>query len=180
MDGALQPLSRDAKLLPMSAEFVNQLHYGDNLVRLRGEGVDKAIPDEVADLIYLDPPFNAARNNNLLFKQHKGQDSPAQIMTFEDTWTYSPFLLQEFKSEPRNSGLFELMDSLHRILGPSEMMAYLLMMAPRLLELHRKLKKTGSLYLHCDPVASHYLKMTPRPSLQAARPYPDSRVGLKH
>lgn len=143
----------------MAEEFVNQLHYGDNLVRLRGEGVDKAIPDEIADLIYLDPPFNSARNYNLLFKQHKGQDSPAQIMTFEDTWTYSPMLMTEFKSDPRNSELFELIDSLFRILGPSEMMAYLLMMAPRLLELHRKLKKTGSLYLHCDPVASHYLKI---------------------
>ncbi|MFZ4506519.1 MAG: site-specific DNA-methyltransferase [Fimbriimonas sp.] len=141
------------------AEFVNQLHYGDNLVRLRGDGVDKAIPDEVADLIYLDPPFNSARNYNLLFKQHKGQDSPAQIMTFKDTWTYGPLLMQDFKSDGRNSELFELMDSLHRILGPSEMMAYLLMMAPRLLELHRKLKSTGSLYLHCDPVASHYLKI---------------------
>lgn len=141
------------------SEFVNQLHYGDNLVRLRGEGVDKAIPDEIADLIYLDPPFNSARNYNLLFKQHKGQDSPAQIMTFEDTWTYSPLLMQEFKGDARNSELFELIDSLHRILGDSDMMAYLLMMAPRLLELHRKLKKTGSLYLHCDPVASHYLKI---------------------
>jgi DNA modification methylase len=140
-------------------EFVNQLHYGDNLVRLRGDGVDKAIPDEVADLIYLDPPFNSARNYNLLFRQHKGQDSPAQIMTFEDTWTYSPLLMRDFKSDGRNSELFELMDSLFRILGPSEMMAYLLMMAPRLLELHRKLKPTGSLYLHCDPVASHYLKI---------------------
>lgn len=143
----------------MAADFVNQLHYGDNLVRLRGEGVDKAIPDEVADLIYLDPPFNSARNYNLLFKQHKGQESPAQIMGFEDTWTYSHALMHDFKADPRNSDLFELLDSLYRILGPSEMMAYLLMMAPRLLELHRKLKKTGSLYLHCDPSASHYLKI---------------------
>ena len=143
----------------MPGEFVNQLHYGDNLVRLRGEGVDKAIPDEVADLIYLDPPFNSARNYNLLFKQHKGQDSPAQIMTFEDTWKWSPFEYEKFKGDPQNSGLFDLMDSLYRILGPSEMMAYLLMMAPRLLELHRKLKPTGSLYLHCDPSASHYLKI---------------------
>ncbi len=146
-------------MAPMAGDFMNQLHYGDNLLRLRGEGVDKPIPDEIADLIYLDPPFNSARNYNLLFKQHKGQDSPAQIMTFEDTWTYSPFLMKEFKSDPRNADLFELIDSLFRILGPSEMMAYLLMMAPRLLELHRKLKKTGSLYLHCDPVASHYLKI---------------------
>lgn len=66
------------------SEFVNQLHYGDNLERLRNN-----IPDEVADLIYLDPPFNSARNYNLLFKQHKGQDSPAQIMAFEDTWSWS-------------------------------------------------------------------------------------------
>jgi site-specific DNA-methyltransferase (adenine-specific) len=145
----------------MPSDFVNQLHYGENLVRLRGEGVGKAIPDEVADPIYLDPPFNSARNYNLLFKQHKGQDSPAQIMTFEDTWTYSPFLMTQFKDDPRNSELFELIDSLHRILGPSEMMAHLLMMAPRLLELHGKLKKTGSLYLHCYPVASHYLNIIP-------------------
>ena len=87
------------------AEFVNQLHYGDNLIRLRGEGVDKAIPDEIADLIYLDPPFNFARNYNLLFNQHKGQDCPAQIMSFEDTWSYSPLLMQEFKADPRNSEL---------------------------------------------------------------------------
>lgn len=143
----------------MAADFKNQLHFGDNLSRLRGDGVDKAIPDEVADLIYLDPPFNSARNYNLLFKQHKGQDSPAQIMTFEDTWTYSPIIFHEFKGNQRNTLLFDLMDSLHRILGPSEMMAYLLMMAPRLIELHRKLKPTGSMYLHCDPVASHYLKI---------------------
>ena len=101
----------------MSGEFINQLHYGDNLVRLRGEGVDKPIPDEIADLIYLDPPFNSARNYNLLFKQHKGQDSPAQIMTFEDTWTFQPFLLTQFRSDPRNAKLFELIDSLYRIIG---------------------------------------------------------------
>lgn len=139
--------------------FVNQLHFGDNLVRLRGDAREPGIPDEIADLIYLDPPFNSARNYNLLFKQHKGQDSPAQIMTFEDTWTYSHQIMHEFKADGRNAPLFELMDSLFKILGPSEMMAYLLMMAPRLLELHGKLKKTGSLYLHCDPVASHYLKV---------------------
>ena len=139
--------------------FVNQLHYGDNLERLRGDGVDKAIPDEIADLIYLDPPFNSARNYNLLFKQHKGQDSPAQIMTFVDTWKYSPTILHHFRDDGRNADLFHLIDSLHRLLGPTEMMAYLLMMAPRILELHRKLKRTGSLFLHCDPVASHYLKL---------------------
>lgn len=79
----------------MPSDFVNQLHFGDNLARLRDDGVDKVIPDEVADLIYLDPPFNSARNYNLLFKQHKGQDSPAHILTFEDTWTYSPLLMTQ-------------------------------------------------------------------------------------
>jgi site-specific DNA-methyltransferase (adenine-specific) len=133
---------------------MNYLYYGDNLYVLR----DK-IADESVDLIYLDPPFNSSRNYNLLFKQVKGELSPAQIMAFEDTWTWSPLLYEEFKSEPRNAKLFPLIAALYEILGQSEMMAYVLMMAPRLLELHRKLKPTGSLYLHCDPVASHYLKV---------------------
>ena len=117
------------------------------------------IPDGVADLVYLDPPFNSARSYNLLFKRVKGDASPAQIMAFEDTWSWSPRLYQDFRDDRRNSPLWELMDSLKQFVGESEMMAYLLMMAPRLLELHRKLKPTGSLYLHCDPVASHYLKV---------------------
>jgi site-specific DNA-methyltransferase (adenine-specific) len=130
------------------------LFYGDNLHVLR-----ESIPDESVDLIYLDPPFNSSRNYNLLFKQVKGDPSPAQIMAFEDTWTWSPRLYEEFVTDPRNVKLLDLVDSLHKILGGSEMMAYVVMMAPRLLELHRKLKPTGSLYLHCDPVASHYLKI---------------------
>ncbi|MBW3622604.1 MAG: site-specific DNA-methyltransferase [Armatimonadetes bacterium] len=134
---------------------MNTLFYGDNLQVLREQ-----VPDESVDLVYLDPPFNSARNYNVLFRQVKGDPSPAQIMAFEDTWTWSPRLYDEFISDPRNVKLFDLMDSLKKILGQSEMMAYMLMMAPRLLELHRKLKPTGSLYLHCDPVASHYLKLT--------------------
>jgi site-specific DNA-methyltransferase (adenine-specific) len=133
---------------------VNELHYGDNLERLRNH-----IPDEVADLVYLDPPFNSARNYNLLFKQHKGQDSPAQIMAFEDTWQWSHRENQRFRDDDRNQPLWKLVASLYEILGDSEMMAYIVMMAPRLLELHRKLKPTGPLYLHCDPAASHYLKI---------------------
>jgi DNA modification methylase len=117
------------------------------------------IPDEVADLIYLDPPFNSQRNYNLLFKQVKGDTSPAQIMAFEDTWQWSKKLYDDFFEDRRNAKLFDLVKSLYQILGDSEMMAYVLMMAPRLLELHNKLKPTGSLYLHCDPVASHYLKI---------------------
>ena len=132
----------------------NELHYGDNLTVMQAR-----IPDEIADLIYLDPPFNSARNYNLLFKQVKGDASPAQIMAFEDTWTWSPRLYDEFKADERNARLFTLINALYDILGGSEMMAYVLMMAPRLLELHKKLKPTGSLYLHCDPAASHYLKI---------------------
>jgi len=135
-------------------EMMNQLFYGDNLEVMR-----ERIPDEVADLVYLDPPFNSSRSYNLLFKQVKGDPSPAQIHAFEDTWTWSPLLYEQFKDDRRNARLFELVEALYRILGASEMMAYILMMAPRLLELHRKLKKTGSLYLHCDPVACHYLKI---------------------
>ncbi len=133
---------------------MNTLFYGDNLDILRNR-----IPDESVDLIYLDPPFNSSRNYNLLFKQRKGVDSPAQIMAFEDTWQWSLALYEEFMNDRRNARLFDLTESLHRILGRSEMMAYVLMMAPRLLELHRVLKPAGSLYLHCDPAASHYLKI---------------------
>ena len=141
-------------IISRMAEWMNKLHYGDNLEVLR-----EKIDDEVADLIYLDPPFNSQRTYNLLFKQVKGDPVPAQIMAFEDTWTWSPLMLEAFRDDPRNAPIFDLVESLYRLLGDSEMMAYVLMMGPRLLELHRKLKTTGSLYLHCDPVASHYLKI---------------------
>lgn len=142
----------------------NKLYYGDNLGVLRVSESDvqrrlTPIPNESVDLIYLDPPFNSQRNYNLLFKQQKGQDAPAQIMAFEDTWEWSPLAYKDFQCDPRNEPLWKVVASLYEILGKSEMMAYVVMMAPRLLELHRKLKATGSLYLHCDPVASHYLKI---------------------
>ncbi len=146
----------------MSDSFRNRLYFGDNLKVLRGEFDVPDVPkieDDSVDLIYLDPPFNSQRNYNLLFKQQKGEPSPAQIMAFEDTWEFSHALYDEFKADERNARLWKLVNSLYDILGKSEMMAYVIMMAPRLLELHRKLKKTGSLYLHCDPVASHYLKI---------------------
>lgn len=134
--------------------MTNQLHYGDNLDVLRDR-----VPSECADLIYLDPPFNSARNYNLLFKQVKGAESPAQIMAFEDTWTWSPSLYAAFKNDQRNAPLWGIVSALYDTLGPTEMMAYLVMMAPRLIELRRVLKPTGSLYLHCDSAASHYLKL---------------------
>jgi site-specific DNA-methyltransferase (adenine-specific) len=132
----------------------NALYYGDNLEVMR-----EHIPDESVDLIYLDPPFNSARDYNVLFKQAKKDENQAQITAFSDTWQWSKRRYEEFFDDPRNARLFDLMESLYRILGQSEMMAYIIMMSPRLLDMHRVLKPTGSLYLHCDPTASHYLKI---------------------
>ena len=142
----------------------NTLFYGDNLEVMR-----ENIADESVDLVYLDPPFNSARDYNVLFKQAKKDENQAQITAFTDTWQWSKRHYQEFFDDPRNARLFDLMESLHRILGQSEMMAYLVMMAPRLVELHRVMKPTGSLYLHCDPVASHYLKIVLDAVFGAAR-----------
>ncbi len=133
---------------------VNTLYYGDNLEVMRN-----SMADESVDLIYLDPPFNSARDYNVLFKQAKKDDNHAQITAFTDTWQWSKRNYEEFFNDPRNARLFDLVTALYKILGSSEMMAYLVMMAPRLLEMHRILKSSGSLYLHCDPTASHYLKI---------------------
>jgi len=135
---------------------MNQLYYGDNLHVLRDH-----IADEFVDLIYLDPPFNSKRDYNLLFKSPKGHESEAQITAFEDSWHWGEQAEREFDElvHSPNTDVSELMQSLRRFLGENDMMAYLTMMANRLLELHRVLKPTGSLYLHCDPTASHYLKI---------------------
>lgn len=135
---------------------MNQLYYGDNLRVLREE-----IADESVDLVYLDPPFNSAANYNVLFREASGEQSAAQIMAFEDTWHWtheSEGAYRELVTEAPER-LARLVEAMRRMLGTSDMMAYLVMMAPRLLELHRKLKPTGSIYLHCDPTASHYLKL---------------------
>ena len=135
---------------------MNQLFYGDNLQVLR-----ESIKDESVDLIYLDPPFNSKRDYNLLFKSPKGQRSEAQITAFEDSWHWAEQAEAEFHEILRqsNTDVAEMMKALRSFLGENDMMAYLTMMANRLLELHRVLKRTGSLYLHCDPTASHYLKI---------------------
>src|SRR3990172_6097363 len=135
---------------------MNRLYYGDNLEILR-----KEIKDESVDLIYLDPPFNSKRDYNLLFKTPKGQQSDAQIMAFEDSWHWGPQAEREFfelQAQP-NTDVAQMMQALRDFLGTNDMMAYLTMMANRLLEMQRVLKPTGSLYLHCDPTASHYLKI---------------------
>lgn len=137
--------------------FENTLFYGDCLNVLRD------IPDETADLIYLDPPFNSKRDYNAFFTSQDGKVSEASIMAFEDTWHWGEQAQNEYNEllkNPNGGALTEtIMPALHTFLAQSDMMAYLVMMASRLVELKRVLKGTGSLYLHCDPTASHYLKI---------------------
>ena len=134
----------------------NTLFYGDNLKVLR-----EYIPSESVDLIYLDPPFNSNRNYNVLFKDESGTDSEAQITAFEDTWHWNETTQWTYDELRRDASdqVARMIESLHDFIGNNQMMAYLVMMAARLAELHRVLKPTGSLYLHCDPTASHYLKI---------------------
>ena len=135
---------------------MNRLYFGDNLHVLR-----EHVTDQSVDLVYLDPPFNSKRDYNLLFKTPKGHESDAQITAFEDSWHWGEQAEREYAEILRqpNTDVAELMPALRAFLGENDMMAYLVMMANRLLELHRVLKPTGSLYLHCDPTASHYLKI---------------------
>lgn len=134
----------------------NAFYFGDNLHILR-----EYIPDESVDLIYLDPPFNSNANYNLLFRSpDRRKWSDAQIATFEDTWSWGDAAEETFdylEMQPGRIG--EVLGALRRILGENDMLAYLTMMAARLVELARVLKPTGSIYLHCDPTASHYLKI---------------------
>ncbi|PWB41836.1 MAG: site-specific DNA-methyltransferase [Dehalococcoidia bacterium] len=145
----------------MAADIpTNLLYFGDNLTWLREHG---KFPDESVDLVYLDPPFNSNRNYNVLFKESDVRESEAQIHAFEDTWSwdregrvdevYNDFWM----TAPENPK--KILKALVESLGRNDVTAYLTMMAPRLVELHRVLKPTGSLYLHCDPTASHYLKL---------------------
>jgi len=135
---------------------VNQLYFGDNLHVLRDH-----IKDDSIDLIYLDPPFNSKATYNVLFRAPNGHESDAQITAFEDSWHWGEQAEREFDEilHQSNTQVAQMMDSFRKFLGENDMMAYLVMMANRLLELHRVLKSTGSLYLHCDPTASHYLKI---------------------
>lgn len=135
----------------------NNLFYGDCLEVLR-----KHVKDESVDLIYLDPPFNSNRDYNVLFKEQTGAPAEAQVKAFTDTWKWSPDLYaewDEFVDTCPNQPLVSLMQSFIQYLKRNDVTAYLARMTPRLYELHRVLKPTGSLYLHCDPAASHYLKI---------------------
>ena len=131
------------------------LYYGDNLDILK-----RYIKDESVDLVYLDPPFNSAQTYSAFFQEKDGTASASQIRAFEDTWTWnqeSQRVYEELILQPGK--VSEVMQAFKTFLGTNDMMAYLAMMCPRLIELRRVLKSTGSLYLHCDPTASHYLKL---------------------
>jgi DNA modification methylase len=137
---------------------LNTLYYGDNLNILRDH-----VQDASVDLIYLDPPFNSNASYNVLFRDPTGEQSQSQIEAFEDTWHWNDKAELAFDETVHNrygnSDVANMIIALQGFLGRNDLMAYLAMMAVRLLELHRVLKETGSLYLHCDPTASHYLKI---------------------
>ena len=136
----------------------NRLYYGDNLEILRSR---EYFPDEYVDLIYLDPPFNSNRNYNVLFRSESGIDSEAQITAFEDTWHWGETAEDTYRDLITDAPekVSTAIEALLNLIERNQMMAYLVMMTARLVELRRVLKPTGSLYLHCDPTASHYLKI---------------------
>src|SRR6266705_1454838 len=137
---------------------MNRLYFGDNLRWLCDR---KEFPDASVDLVYLAPPFNSNADYNVLFREPSGQVSQAQFHAFTDTWSWADAAetYHQFVDNCQNTAVVEMIEAFHSFLKNSAMMAYLAMMAPRLVELHRVLKKTGSLYLHCDPTASHFLKL---------------------
>lgn len=132
------------------------IYYGDNLDVLR-----RYVKDESVDLVYLDPPFNSKADYNVLFAEHDGAQAASQIKAFHDTWHWDQAAAAAFEefvvTAPHAAS--QALQAFRTLLGCNDMLAYLSMMAPRLVELHRVLKPTGSLYLHCDPTASHYLKV---------------------
>lgn len=137
----------------------NRLYYGDNLDVLR-----QHVAAETVDLVYLDPPFNSNRSYNVIFNRHDVVADPdqAQIQAFDDTWKWSPVTEQQYVDYASGELPTEVADALrafHTLLGRNDAMAYLVNMAPRLVQMHRVLKPHGSLYLHCDPTMSHYLKV---------------------
>ena len=133
----------------------NRLYYGDNLEVLRLH-----VKDETVDLVYLDPPFKSNQDYNILFAEKDGSAASAQFRAFEDTWEWNQDSASTYEQLVETGGrVSDVMQAFRRFLGTNDMLAYLTMMAPRIVELRRVLKSTGSLYLHCDPTASHYLKI---------------------
>jgi DNA modification methylase len=133
----------------------NKLYYGDNLDILY-----RYVADESVDLIYLDPPFKSSQDYNVIFAEQNGTRSAAQVKAFEDTWMWDDVASRSYQEVVEYGGrVSEAMQAFRKFLGTNDMLAYLSMMAPRLAQLRRVLKPTGSVYLHCDPTASHYLKI---------------------
>jgi len=140
----------------------NTLYYGDNLEVLRGEEADGRpyIADQSVDLVYLDPPFNSRQDYNVLYKEKDGGSSASQVTAFKDTWEWNDESSLAYHEVVEGGGkVSEVLQAFRKLLGGSDMLAYLAMMSQRLVELRRVLKSTGSIYLHCDPTASHYLKL---------------------
>jgi DNA modification methylase len=136
-------------------DALNKLYYGDNLQVLR-----EHIAEQSVDLVYLDPPFNSRQDYNVLFAEKDGNRSAAQITAFKDTWEWNLESQAAFEEIVERGGrVADAMRAFKTLLGNTDMMAYLAMMAPRLVELRLALKESGSIYLHCDPTASHYLKL---------------------
>ena len=145
---------RDSRVLTVEK---NKLYFGDNL-----DVLPQHIADESVDLVYLDPPFNSNRNYSVIFSKHaEVEDDNAQIQAFEDTWHWHPGSEKEYAEFVTTAAgkVADALTAFRTLLGENDAMAYLVNMAPRLVEMHRVLKPTGSLYLHCDPTMSHYLKI---------------------
>jgi site-specific DNA-methyltransferase (adenine-specific) len=137
------------------SNWKNKLYYGDNLDILK-----RYIVDESVDLVYLDPPFNSNANYNVLFAEKDGTKAASQIRAFDDTWTWDQEDEQVYAELVTAGGkVADCLQAFRTFLGPCDLLAYLVMMAPRLVELRRVMKPTASIYLHCDPTASHYLKL---------------------
>ena len=133
----------------------NLLYYGDNLVVLR-----RHVDSESVDLVYLDPPFNSNASYNVLFAERDGTQAASQIKAFEDTWRWDEGAARAYEEVVEAGGrVSQAMQAFRTFLGDTDMLAYLAMMTPRLVELRRVMKDTATIYLHCDPTASHYLKM---------------------
>lgn len=138
---------------------MNQLYYGDNLEVLR-----KYIRDESVDLCYIDPPFNSKRNYNQIYN-NIGKEDAAQAQAFIDTWEWNSLAEEGFAQIVDNyqgrftSQIINLIVGLSNVLDKGSLLAYLISIALRVVEIHRVLKPTGSFYLHCDPTSSHYLKL---------------------
>jgi site-specific DNA-methyltransferase (adenine-specific) len=134
---------------------MNTLYYGDNLDILR-----RYVKDETVDLVYLDPPFKSNQDYNVLFAEQNGTRSAAQIKAFEDTWRWDEESARTYQEtvETGPEDVSKVMQAFRTFLGENDMLAYLSMMAPRLVELRRVLKPTGSIYLHCDPTVGAHLK----------------------